>query len=63
MNKLLKYGGYLVAFIVFLFVLGFLLLMILDKMGVGCLYDCHYESHPIVGDRYYVNGKEVKKVQ
>ena len=32
MNKLLKYGGYLV--------LLFLLLMALDKMSDGCLYNC-----------------------
>ena len=62
MNKLLKYGGYLVAFIVFLLVFGFLLLMILDKMGVGCLFWCYEDKGPIVQneDRYYVDGKRVK---
>ena len=33
MNKLLKYGGYLVAFIIVVFIL----LNVLDKMGVVCL--------------------------
>lgn len=56
MNKLLKYGGYLVAFIVFVF----LLLMILDKMGVGCLYDCEGDNKPTYGKvNNYVNGKKV----
>ena len=58
MNKLLKYGGYLVAFIIFVFIL----LMALDKMGVGCLFMCYEDKRPVVQneDRYYVDGKRVK---
>ena len=59
MNKLLKYGGYLVAFIIVVFIL----LNVLDKMGVGCLFWCYDESHPDYTTHYYVDGKEVKKVQ
>jgi hypothetical protein len=55
MNKLLKYSGYLIVFIISVFVL----LMILDKMGVGCLYDCKEipSTHNKVND--YVDGKKV----
>ena len=60
MNKLLKYGGYLVAFIVFLFMFGFLLLMILDKMGVGCLYDCHEYGDIVQNEDRYFYGNRVK---
>ena len=56
MNKLLKYGGYLVAFIIVVFIL----LMALDKMGVGCLYDCEGDNKPTYGQvNNYVNGKKV----
>ena len=58
MNKLLKYGGYLVAFIIVVFIL----LNVLDKMGVGCLFWCYEDKRPVVQyeDRYYVDGKRVK---
>lgn len=55
MNKLLKYFGYLVAFIISIFVL----LMILDKMGVGCLYDCKETLSTRNKVNNYVNGKKV----
>jgi hypothetical protein len=56
MNKLLKYSGYLIVFIISVFVL----LMILDKMGVGCLYDCEGDNKPIYGKvNNYINGKKV----
>ena len=56
MNKLIKYLGYLVIFIISVFVL----LMILDKMGVGCFYDCKEDKKPTYGQvNNYVNGKKV----
>ena len=56
MNKLIKYLGYLVIFIIAVFVL----LMILDKMGVGCFYDCKEDKKPTYGQvNNYVNGKKV----
>ena len=56
MNKLLKYLGYLVAFIIVLCIL----LNLLDKMGVGCLYDCKGDDKPIYGQvNNYINGKKV----
>ena len=62
MNNLLKYFGYLVVFIIVVFIL----LNILDKMGVGCLYDCHIyndmSGKTIVhkDGKTYINNKEVK---
>ena len=56
MNKFLKYLGYLVAFIIAVF----LLVNVLDKMGVGCLYDCEDNRTPTHGKvNNYVNGKLV----
>jgi hypothetical protein len=56
MNKLLKYGGYLFAFIIVVFIL----LNVLDKMGVGCLYNCKGDNKPTYGQvNNYVNGKKV----
>ena len=56
MNKFLKYLGYLVAFIIAVFVL----LNVLDKMGVGCLYDCEDNRTPTHGQvKNFVNGKLV----
>ena len=55
MNKLLKYGGYLIVFIISVFVL----LMILDKMGVGCIYDCKETPSTRNKVNNYVNGKKV----
>ena len=56
MNKILNYGKYLVIFIMVVF----LLLMLLDKMGVGCLYDCEDNRTPTYGKvNNYVNGKLV----
>ena len=55
MNKILKYIGYIVIFIIVVFVL----LNVLDKMGVGCIYDCE-EYPPTYGQvNNYVNGKLV----
>ena len=59
MNKFLKYLGYLVAFIIAVFVL----LNVLDKMCVGCLFLCEGDKGPVIQyeDRYYdVDGKRVK---
>ena len=64
MNKILKYiiniEGYFLAFIIPVCIL----LNVLDKMGVGCLFWCEGDNTPIIQneDRYF-DGKEVKKVQ
>jgi len=60
MNKILKYLGYFVAFIIAVFIL----LNVLDKVGVGCLYDCEDYKTPTYNQvNNYVNGNELKKVQ
>ena len=52
----MKYLGYLVAFIIVFCIL----LNILDKMGVGCLYDCKGDDKPIYGQvNNYINDKKV----
>ena len=57
MNKILKYLGYFVAFIISVFIL----LNVLDKMGVGCLYDCEGDKTPTHNQvNNYVNGKKVQ---
>ena len=57
MNKILKYLGYFVAFIIAVVIL----LNVLDKMGVGCLYDCESDKTPPHNQvNNYVNGKRVK---
>lgn len=57
MNNLLKYFGYLVVFIIVVFIL----LNILDKMGVGCLYNCEDNRTPTYGQvNNYINGKLVR---
>ena len=57
MNKILKYLGYLVAFIIAVCIL----LNVLDKMGVGCLYDCEGDKTPTHNQvNNYVNGKKVQ---
>ena len=58
MDKTLKYLGYFVVFIIAVFIL----LNVLDKMGVGCLFMCYEDKRPVVQyeDRYYVDGKRVK---
>ena len=57
MNKILKYLGYFVAFIIAIFIL----LNVLDKMGVGCLFWCEGDNTPIIQneDRYF-DGNRVK---
>ena len=42
MNKILKYSGYILILIIVIFIL----LNVLDKMGVGCLYDCEDNRTP-----------------
>ena len=60
MNKILKYLGYFVAFIIAVVIL----LNVLDKMGVGCLFWCEGDNTPTYNEVHnYINGKEVKKVQ
>ena len=57
MNKILKYLGYFVAFIIAVCIL----LNVLDKMGVGCLFWCYEDKGPVVQnkDRYF-DGNRVK---
>ena len=61
MNKILKYiiniEGYFLAFIIPVCIL----LNVLDKMGVGCLFWCEGDKTPTHNQvNNYVNGKKVQ---
>ncbi len=62
MNKILKYLGYFVAFIIFVLIF----LKVLEKVGFGCFYDCEEyidmrgKKIDYISDKTFVNGKQVK---
>ena len=61
MNKLIKYSGYFIVFIIFTLIF----LKVLEKLGFGCFYGCNEyvdmrgKNIVVKGDNTtYINGKK-----